>query len=152
AADIHTFEARVVDRLRQVPGVEAASMVNWIPLGVGGVVVGNVHIDGVSEMPKGYGVDKLVAAPGYFGAMGIRLFAGRAFDGRDNETSLPVTIISRSVARRFWPPDGLGAIGHRITEADENPQPSDWQTIVGIVDDVAPRGPTAGRHDAQYFP
>jgi putative ABC transport system permease protein len=151
ASDIQTFEARVIDRLRQVPGVEAASMINWIPLG-GPLVHGNLLISGVSEMPKGYGVDKLVTAPGYFGTMGIRLFAGRDFDSRDNVSSLPVTIITRSVARQFWPPDGLGAIGQRLTENDEHPQPSDWQTIVGIVDDVAQRGATEGRHGAQYFP
>jgi hypothetical protein len=126
-------------------------MVNWIPLG-GPLVHGNLRIDGVSEMPKGYGVDKLVTAPGYFGTMGIRLFAGRDFDSRDNESSLPVTIISRSVARQVWLPDGLGAIGQRLTENGENPQSSDWQTIIGIVDDVAQRGATDGRHGAQYFP
>jgi putative ABC transport system permease protein len=149
--DLRTFEARVIDRLRQLPGVESASMVNAIPLG-GPVIHGGLHIDGVNTIPREYGVDKVVAAPGYFSTMGIRLVAGRDFDSRDNHSSLPVTIVSRSVARKFWPPDGLGAIGQRLTEDEENPQPSDWRTIVGIVDDVAPRGATEGRHDAQYFP
>ena len=151
AADIRTFAAGVVDRLRQVPGVEAATMVNWIPLG-NALVSGDLHIEGVTAMPKGYVVDKLVTAPGYFGTMSIRLFAGRDFDSRDNRSSLPVTIVSRSVARRFWPPDGRGAIGQRLTENGENPQPSDWRTIVGIVDDVAQQGVTQGRRGAQYFP
>jgi len=151
AADIRAFHASVVDRLRQVPGVEAATMVNWIPLG-GALVSGDLHIEGVSAMPKGYVVDKLVTAPRYFSTMSIRLFVGRDFDSRDNQSSLPVTIVSRSVARRFWPPDGLGAIGQRLTENGENPQPSDWRTIVGIVDDVAQQGVTRGRDGAQYFP
>jgi predicted permease len=103
-------------------------------------------------MPKGYVVDKLVTAPGYFSAMSIRLFAGRDFDERDNQSSLPVTIVSRSVARRFWPPDGLGAIGQRLTENGENPQPSDWRTVVGVVDDIAQQGVAQGRRAAQYFP
>jgi putative ABC transport system permease protein len=148
---IHTFAANVVGRLRQLPGVEASSMVNWIPLG-GPLVIGDLHIDGVSEIPKRYGVDKIITQPGYFTTMGIRLFAGRDFDNRDNGSSLPVTIISRSVARKFWPPDGLGAIGHRLRESMEDPKPSDWQTIVGIVDDVSQRGATEARHAAQYFP
>jgi predicted permease len=97
-------------------------------------------------------VDKLVTAPGYFSTMRIRLFAGRDFDSRDTQSSLPVTIVSRSVARRFWPPEGLGAIGQRLTETAENQQPSDWRTIVGIVDDVAQQGVTQGRRGAQYFP
>ncbi|MEP6496222.1 MAG: ABC transporter permease, partial [bacterium] len=150
-ADIRTFHASVVDRLRQVPGVESATMVNWIPLGPS-LVHGGLHIEGISTMPKEYGIDKIVSAPGYFSTMGIRLFAGRDFDGRDNRSSLPVTIVTRSVARQFWPPDGLGAIGQRVTEDSENPKPSDWMTIVGIVDDVAQRGVTEGRHGAQYYP
>ena len=50
------------------------------------------------------------------------------------------------------PVEGLGAIGQRLTENGEHPQPSDWWTIVGIVDDIAQQGATQGRHDAQYFP
>ena len=151
AADIRRFHAGVVDRLRQVPGVEAATIVNWIPLG-NALISGDLHIEGVRAMPKGYVVDKLVTAPGYFSTMSIRLFAGRDFDSRDNQSSLPVTMVSRSVARRFWPPDGRGAIGQRLTENGENPQPSDWWTIVGIVDDIAQQGVTQGRRGAQYFP
>ena len=151
-ADVHTFDARVVERLRQVPGVEAATMVNWLPLGKAALVIGDLHIEGISTIPRGYLVDKLVIAPGYFSTMGIRLFAGRDFDSRDDQSSLPVTIVTRSVARRFWPPDGRGAIGRRLTENGENPQPGDWQTIVGVVDDIVQQGVTQGRDGAQYFP
>jgi len=148
AADVRTFDASVIDRLRQVPGVESATMVNWMPLGRAGLVYGGLQIEGVSTMPKGYGVDKLVIAPGYFSTMGIKLFAGRDFDSRDNHSSLPVTIVTRSVARKFWPPDGLGALGQRLTKDRDD----DWNTIVGIVDDVAQQGVTNGRDGAQYFP
>src|SRR5262249_25482910 len=41
--DIRTFHARVVERLRQVPGVEQATMVNWIPLEKP-LVTGDLHI------------------------------------------------------------------------------------------------------------
>ena len=148
AADVRTFDAIMVDRLRQVPGVESATMVNWIPLGRSGLVHGDLHIEGVSTVPKGYGVDKLVIAPGYFSTMGIKLFAGRDFDSRDNQSSLPVTIVTRSVAQKFWPPDGLGAIGQRLTKDGED----DWNTVVGIVDDIVQQGVTDGRDGAQYFP
>ena len=60
--------------------------------------------------------------------------------------------MSRSIAQRFWPPDGRGAIGQRLTEDEDNPQPGDWQTIVGIVDDVVQQDLTHGRDHAQYFP
>ena len=150
-SDIHTFDARVVDRLRQVPGVESATMMNWIPLAPP-LAIGNLHIDGVSDVPDGYQVDKIVIVPDYFTTMGIRLFAGRDFNSSDDESSLPVTIISRSIAQTFWPPDGRGAIGQRLTESQDKPQPGDWQTIVGIVDDIAQQSVTQGRDNAQYFP
>ena len=148
AADVRTFDATVVDRLRQIPGVESATMVNWIPLGRSGLVRGDLHVDGISTVPKKYSVDKLVIAPGYFSTMGIRLFAGRDFDSRDNQSSLPVTIVTGSVARKFWPPDGLGALGQRLTKDGDD----DWNTVVGIVDDIVQRGVTEGRDGAQYFP
>ncbi len=147
AAAVRTFHTGLLDRLRQVPGVESAAMVNWMPLAGGGLVSGDLHIDGVNETSK-HVVDKLVISPGYFSSMGIPLFAGRDFDSRDIESSLPVTIISRSVARKYWPPDGSGAIGQRTTKDGED----DWNTIIGVVDDIVQQGLTAGRDDAQYFP
>jgi putative ABC transport system permease protein len=150
-ADLHTFEAQVLDRVRQLPGVGTASIVNVLPLRPPHLI-GGLHIDGVSTVPKGYEVDKIVVAPGYFGTMGIRLFAGRDFNSADNASSLPVTIVTRSIAQRFWPPDGRGAIGQRLTEDEENPQPGDWKTIVGVVDDIVQQGLTQGRDHAQYVP
>ena len=84
--------------------------------------------------------------------MGIRLVAGRDFDSGDNATSRPVTIVSRSIAQQFWPPDGRGAMGQRIREDSDDPQPGDWKTIVGIVDDIVQQGVTQGRDHAQYVP
>jgi len=149
--DLHTFEAQVLDRVRQVPGVGTASIANVLPLRPPHLI-GGLRIDGVSTVPKGYEVHKIVVAPGYFGTMGIRLFAGRDFNGADNASSLPVTIVTRSIAQRFWPPDGRGAIGQRLTEDEENPQSGDWKTIVGVVDDIVQQGLTQGRDHAQYVP
>ena len=151
-ADLHTFEASVLDRLRQLPGVQAAAMVNMLPLRPPNII-GTIDIEGVSAVPKGYGVDKLVVAPGYFSTMGIQLVAGREFDSDDNASSLPVTIVSRSIAQRFWPPDGRGAIGQRVAvNDDDDPQTAGRRTIVGIVDDVVQQGLTQGRDHAAYVP
>src|SRR5437773_8793072 len=103
-------------------------------------------------MPRGYTVDKLVTSPEYFAAMGIPLLYGRDFTAADEASTTPVTIISRSVARRFWPPDGADAIGKRITQVDSDPKPKDWQTIVGVVGDVAQQRVTADRDAALYLP
>jgi putative ABC transport system permease protein len=141
----------VLDRLRQIPAVEGAGMVNWLPL-QSGMLQGNFSIEGRPTMPKGYVADKLVTTPGYFRVMGVPLIYGRDFAPRDDGSGTPVMIMSRSVARRFWPPDGAGAIGQRITQADGTPTPKDWLTIVGVVDDVAQQAVTVSRDRALYFP
>lgn len=43
-----------------------------------------------------------VVTPGYFGAMRMRLFAGREFDDADAETGQRVAILSEAAVRRFW--------------------------------------------------
>jgi predicted permease len=127
-------------------------MVHRVPLSVGNRIQGTVNVDGAARTAEGYGADIVVASPSYFETMGIRVVAGRDFTARDNAIAAPVTIVSRSVARHFWPPEGLGAIGGRITDQGENPKPEDWRTIVGVVDDIAQGSVTQGRDGALYFP
>jgi putative ABC transport system permease protein len=60
--------------------------------------------------------------------MAIPLLAGRHFAGSDGAAAPPVTIVSESLARAWWP--GTGALGKRI-QFDGT-----WFTIVGIAQDV----------------
>jgi putative ABC transport system permease protein len=62
--------------------------------------------------------------------MGIPVQRGRAFTEADRGDQIPVTIVSQSFARRFWP--NGDAIGKRIGYPYESP----WLTIVGIVPDT----------------
>jgi putative ABC transport system permease protein len=60
-----------------------------------------------------------------------------------------VVILSHSVAEKFWP--GGKAIGKRITSTN-NPTPSDWVTIVGVVNDIVQGKVTSSRSAATYTP
>jgi putative ABC transport system permease protein len=64
--------------------------------------------------------------------MKIRILRGRGFAESDHEHAQPVTIISKSVADRFWP--GADPIGRRIRPADGDSEA--WTTIVGVADNV----------------
>jgi putative ABC transport system permease protein len=75
-------------------------------------------------------VDYRVIAPGYFQAMGIPLVKGRVFAQADTETSPPVAIINRTMARHYWP--DANPIGQSIQLGDQRP----FMTVVGIVGDV----------------
>ena len=118
-AGIQAFHARTLEKLSNLPGVLAAGAVNWLPLN-GALMWGNFHLDGGRQCRAGYMVDKPAVSPEYFRVMGIPLLSGRAFSDQDNSTAPRVAIISRSVARTFWP--GGDALGQRIT-LEDHPKP-----------------------------
>jgi putative ABC transport system permease protein len=77
--------------------------------------------------------------PGFFGAAGIRLLAGRDFEPRDYAPeAAPVCIVSESLAWHFWP-DGR-ALGQQIVGGDTAPRDGRWRTVVGIVKDIRREG------------
>jgi putative ABC transport system permease protein len=113
------------------------------------LIAGDFTLDNGREFPSGYRVDKVSVSPGYFRAMGIRLERGRDFTADDRTNGARVAVLSHSVAEKFWP--GGTALGKRIAMTDQ-PEPSDWMTIVGIVNDVVQDGVTSGPHAASYIP
>jgi predicted permease len=150
SASIQAFHARTLEKLSSLPGVMAAGAVNWLPLN-GVVMWGLFHLHDGRPTPRGYMVDKPAVSPDYFRAMGIPLLSGRAFSDQDSSTAPRVAIISRSVARTFWP--GGDALGQRIT-LEDHPRPGaeDWLTIIGVVDDVRQASLTEKAHPAIYQP
>jgi putative ABC transport system permease protein len=144
------FAMRVREGLREIPGVDDASVVNFLPLVGGGMVRDNVQPERGSALPNGYPVGVLMTAPDYFRTMGIRILRGRDFAASDDAAALPVTIISASVARKFWPLDGAAAIGQRVRKLGG--EPNEFVTIVGIVDDVVQASIADERQGAQYLP
>ncbi len=72
-------------------------------------------------------------SPGYFHVMSIPLLSGRLFDQRDIMSSPSVTIISKAMARRYFP--NQDPLGKQITFGFP-PAPGATHEIVGIVGDV----------------
>ena len=62
--------------------------------------------------------------------MKIALNAGRGFGTGDRPDTMPVTIVSTSMAARLWPNED--PIGKRFRPAQTEP----WLTIVGVAGDV----------------
>ena len=119
-------------RLAQLPGVLEASAVSSLPL-AGGEGRGDLTIEGQSFGP---GLSPAVTfrrvLPNYFRTMGIPLLRGREFTDRDRGAGAMVTIVSRSIAERYWP--GQDPIGRRIKVGPPAGEP--WATVVGVVGDV----------------
>jgi predicted permease len=140
SADLQGFVDRLLARVRQLPGVEAAGISSATPFGQ--PTNRNVVLAEGYQMAPGeslISVHHVSVSDGYFETIGARLVAGRWFDDGDIAGRRPVIIIDERLARRFFP--GGDAIGRRMwpTRADRifQPPPEDQKlTVVGVVAEV----------------
>ncbi len=109
---------------------------------------GSFQIEG-QEWPDGEGpsIDKKSASPGYFAAMSIPVLEGRAFSPQDRLDSPLVTVVSESMARRFFP--NGSPLGRKIRIGWWG---NEFVEIVGVVGDVKQVGPDQGPEIAAYLP
>jgi predicted permease len=140
-----TFWRSVIDRAREVPGVEFAAVTSRPPIHRARQQPFEVEGQSSSAREAPRAGDILISSD-YFRAMGIALLKGRAFTENDNSSAPPVVIISQSLARRhFRESDPLGR-RIRIIERDPmsccsaaGPVEGVWREIVGVVDDIRQR-------------
>lgn len=140
--DLTAFMIRAMDRVRELPGVRHAGMVNMLPVQEA-YTNGNFTIRGRAKQPPGHepAAEYRVLTPGYFEAMGIPLVAGRTFTATDQDGPARVAIINERTARIYWP--GQNPLGQWIAWGTE-PKPEGWMEIVGVVGNV--------RHVSPYRP
>ncbi len=125
------FYRELLDRVRQLPGVDAAGAANGLPLGgTGWSGTTTIDTQAVPEKDRSPETDQRPVTAGYFEAMGIPLVRGRYFDRRDIETAAPVAIVDETLARTYWP--GEDAIGKRIKQGDRESS-APWRVVVGVV-------------------
>jgi predicted permease len=148
AADATAFHARLLQALAATPGIQSTAAVNWLPLG-NMVIFGDVQAEDRSDLVGQYNATKVAVSPRYFETMGIRVLRGRDFTDGDRAGSLPVLVVSESVARRLWP--GGEPLGRRVALRD-NPRPEDWLTVIGVVEDVRQGGFKSDPTHAVYQP
>jgi predicted permease len=126
-----SFWNRVLERIRALPGVEAAGVIDDLPFNGGShqpiMIEGRPPVP-MAEQPE---VDVRVSSPGYLQAMRIPLLRGRDFNDSDTPDRPGVILISEAMAKRFWP--GEDALGKRLTLWFFRDKPRE---IVGIVGDV----------------
>jgi predicted permease len=158
-AALLAFADRFLERVRALPGVEAAGITSNIPLG------GNFN-DSVI-LAEGYVMapgESLISpystrvSPGFFEAMRIRLVRGRLFRASDDARAPRVTVIDERLAARFF--GDKDPIGRRLWKADDATElargpgkTARFYTIVGVVGDVRMRALTERETvGAYYFP
>ena len=134
SAQTLAFYDELLRRVESLHEVRAAGAVDVLPLS-GNNSSSTVTIEGQPPAPPGErpAANRRIITPNYFRAMGMSLLEGRAFTPNDTDQATRVTIISETMARRFWP--GQKALGKRFKfGAPENNNP--WMEIVGVVADV----------------
>jgi predicted permease len=144
---------RILDRLAAVPGVAAVGASNQAILngGLNGMDVPGVMMTVDGEAPKTTTriAGRSFVTPGFFGAAGIRLLAGREFTEADRDSASYVAIINASMARFYFGTEGA-AVGRMVRFPGSVKQPHE---IVGVINDyvrTSPRNPQS--YFSNYFP
>jgi predicted permease len=119
---------RLVARVKTIPGVIEAGIVNALPLGPGRMS-GGIEFEGKTDEEM-IGVNINSATPGLFSALGIPLLRGRDFTEQDRGGAPAVGIIDEQLARRVF--GNENPLGRRFRFSRGAPT-TQWREIVGVV-------------------
>jgi len=136
---VSALSQRLVERMRQLPGVLGAAASTSLPVndffGTFGTPAHAPGNEAVTVLYRAVGTD-------YFRLFGIRAQRGRLFSTEDRRGSEAVAIISRAMAERQY---GGNALGQQVQMDDAAHPGRPWTArIVGVVDDTYPRSDRAG--------
>ncbi len=131
------FMQNLVQRARELPGVESASLAATVPMGYYSNGYDNLKIEGYEPAP---GQDLPHAgfnnvSRDYFKTMRIGFVRGRSILDSDTATSKPVAVISEEMANRYWA--HRDPIGGHFTVPSDRDHPIE---VVGIVKNARNQG------------
>ena len=118
-------------RLHNLPGVESAAVVSYVPFGRLGFS-NPLQIDGQDPSEPGPSVNWNMVGPAAFETMKIPLVQGRWFNELDRADTNSVVVIDETTAERLWPDQN--PIGKRLLPTGA--QFGSWREVVGVVGDV----------------
>lgn len=136
AGQAWNFEQQVLERIKVLPGVTSAAVISKLPL-TGPANLPTEH-EGHPKDSIG-GMEYRAISPEYFQTMRLPIVQGRGFQESDTGSSMPVAIVSETVARAWW--HGKNPIGDHIVvgEYEDRQFPEVLEPpreVVGVVPDV----------------
>jgi putative ABC transport system permease protein len=138
----------LLERVRNLPGVQAAGIVRSLPL-ASELGDWGLRVEGyVPPAGRGAKGDWQVVSDGAFEALGERLVRGRALTAADTADVLPVVLVNETFVQTYWP--GQDPIGRRIRMGSDTPRP--WMTVVGVLKNERHNGVTAIVKEKFYVP
>jgi macrolide transport system ATP-binding/permease protein len=139
ADDGRAFYARMLERVRALPGVDSVSISRRIPLGFMGGSSSDVTVEGhepLADDPQSVGFNYV--GPNYATTMRMAIIKGRDLSADDVAERPRVAIISEAMARMYW--EGRDPIGGRFLFGRPRPdQAPQWITVVGVASDIKQR-------------
>ena len=138
---------RVVDEVKNVPGVTSVALVNLLPLTF------NTNTDWIRFVGRSYNgehneVNQRGVSSAYFATLQAKLLRGRTFTDSEDTTKPKVVVINQTLAEKYFP--GEDPIGQRFGDTDLNPK--SLKEIIGIVDDIREGTLDSEIWPAYYFP
>jgi predicted permease len=137
-AAANRFYARVVDRVRALPGVKAAATA----LGINFAGGFKMKLDALIQTGVAYEVNVFGVNPGYFDTFGTHIMAGRDFDASDAGPKQQVYIINEHLAKTYF--HGENPVGRYLLQDGRK------LLVIGVVSDVRDQGPGATAVDTVY--
>ena len=121
---------RMLEALRQAPGVAAASFIAARPLGEGGMDESAAPVEG--NGPETKHLFENVVGPEYFATAGTKVLAGREFSQFDRLGRTPVCILNEAAASFFFPRQG--AVGKHVRSTEGDAQGDSCEVIAVVAD------------------
>ena len=140
------FYRQVLERVRAMPGVQAAGVTSYLPLSG---AARYVFVCPEGRVCEGIGKDPTSAArqvsAGYFETVRTPVLSGRTFSEQDIAGGSPVAVINETAAKHFFP--GQNPVGKHIANSRDMVQ----REIVGVVGDVKFNGLDAAKTEEMYI-
>ncbi len=138
------FYTRVLDSVKQLPGVQNAAYISFLPM----TMRGGIWPVEVAGHPQDISSRRTASlrfvTPGFFDTMRIPLISGRDVSESDTFHKHDIAIVSQSFARTFWP--GENPIGRHFDFGNAD------RTVAGVVGDVRVRGLERSSEPQVYLP
>jgi putative ABC transport system permease protein len=142
---------RLLESLRRMPGVQAATAMSDLPLNRQSQRY-NTGAENTGAGPAAVVDYYQFVMSDYFKTMGIPILAGRGFDPTDTMSGGRVAIVNETLARRLW--KGRDPIGQRVRPnlgASIGTSVNPWHTVIGVAKDVKEAGVDRDAGDELYL-
>lgn len=126
---------RLLDRVRELPGVQSAGATSVLPVTGRGSAI-HFNIQGrAPKTPRDYiAMNYRAVSSGYLETLGVPLMRGRTIKPGDTERGQYVVVINESAAKQYFP--GIDPLGQHMQLGALPTNEVPWMEVVGIVGDL----------------